>query len=536
MISTRLFRRLSGKASSEAIPRKWEKDAKDDAFGPTSLFSREPLDYDLITQLTHMSAVATSGISRDRLFGGTASLDYSTSKYFRRVHRVAQRLNYDYSQACEVVGDQVKNDSVQNLLLHFATALSAGEAETEFLQRETEVQLELYGKKYERDMESLRKWTDAYVALMVSTTLIIVISLVSMMIYPMSPIALYGMGFVVMLVTAVGAWIIFTVAPHEVKSHRLKRRSAEQARMENLGLIIVSLTGPVIVALWIFVGLAVGFIVASFMLTPMAYLAWLDDKKITKRDEDLAAFLRALGSVMGAVGTTVTEGLSRLNRRSLGAMEPHVRRLYVRLKNDISPELTWARLAGETGSELVTRCVRIFAEGIRLGGDPALVGALAAAFAQKVSLMRASRALVANTFVFVVVPMHAALLGILLFVTEVVRVFGGKISEVQDQTMSSDLVAEAGVSNAILYSSPDMQMITILLMSTIIMLTIANAFAPYAASGGHRFKLFIHASLMMGISGVTMLIVPFVVDSLFKSVSEAPVAGGVPAAFIHLLL
>jgi flagellar protein FlaJ len=352
----------------------------------------------------------------------------------------------------------------------------------------------------------------------------------------MSPIALYGMGFLVMMVTAAGGWIIFTVAPHEVKSHRLKRRSAEQARMENLGLIVISLTGPVIVALWMFVSLAVGFIVASLMMTPMAYLAWLDDKKITKRDEDLAAFLRALGSVMGAVGTTVTEGLSRLNRRSLGAMEPHVRRLYVRLKNDISPELTWARLAGETGSELVTRCVRIFAEGIRLGGDPTLVGSLAAAFAQKVSLMRASRALVANTFVFVVVPMHAALLGILLFVTEVVRVFGGKISDVQGQSLNSDLVEQAGVSNAILYSSPDMRMITILLMSTIILLTIANSFAPYAASGGHRFKLFIYASLMMGISGVTMLIVPFVVESLFRSVSQSPVAGAVPAAFIHFLL
>lgn len=536
MISTRLFRRLSGKASSEAAPRKWERDAKDDISAASSLFAREPLDFDLITQLTHMSAVSTSGISRDRLFDGTASLDYSTSKYFRRVHRVAQRLNYDYSRACEVVGDQVKHENVQNLLLHFATALSAGEAEEEFLQRETDVQLELYGKKYERDMESLRKWTDAYVALMVSTTLIIVISLVSMMIYPLSPFALYGMAFVVMVVTAVGAWIIFTVAPHEVKSHHLKRRSAEQARMEALGMVVVSLCGPVIVASWIFVNLAIGFIIASVMLTPIAYLAWLDDKKITKRDQDLAAFLRALGSVMGAVGTTVTEGLSRLNRRSLGAMEPHVRRLYVRLKNDISPELTWARLAGETGSELVTRCVRIFAEGIRLGGDPALVGSLAAAFAQKVSLMRASRALVANTFVFVVVPMHAALLGILLFVTEVVRVFGGKIADVQGESLDSDLVREAGVGNAILYSSPDMHMISILLVSTIIMLTIANAFAPYAASGGHRFKLFIYASLMMAISGISMLVVPLVVDNLFKSVSQTPVSAGVPAAFVHLLL
>jgi exonuclease III len=123
--------RLRGKASSDSSPA--TRRVKEDDFGPTSLFSREPIDFDLITQLTHMSAVATSGIARDKLFEGTADLDYSTSKYFRRVHRVAQRLNNDYSQACEIVGDQAKVDSVQNLLLHFATALSAGESEARFL-------------------------------------------------------------------------------------------------------------------------------------------------------------------------------------------------------------------------------------------------------------------------------------------------------------------------------------------------------------------------------------------------------------------
>ena len=110
------------------------------------------------------------------------------------------------------------------------------------------MQLELYGKKYERDMESLRKWTDAYVALMVSTTLIVVISLVSMMIYPVGPIAIVGLAFIVMLVTAAGGWIIFTVAPHEVKTHRLARRSAEQQQMDKLAVVLISTAGPVFVA------------------------------------------------------------------------------------------------------------------------------------------------------------------------------------------------------------------------------------------------------------------------------------------------
>lgn len=522
MISIRHFRKPNARASSEPGRRR-DREARDDNFGPPSLFRREPTDFDLITQLTHMSAVATSGIARDALFEGTASLDYSTSKYFRRVHRVAQRLNYDYSKACEAVAEQVQVESVQNLLLHFATALSAGEAESEFLERETDVQLELYGKQYERDMESLRKWTDAYVALMVSTTLIIIISLVSTMIYPVGLTAIVGLAFIVMMVTIAGSWIIFAVSPHEVKTHRLPRRSAEQTRMDGIGVILISLTGPAMAVVGLFVNLGLAMIVGALMVTPLAYLAWRDDRKIDLRDRDLSAFLRALGSVMGAVGTTVTEGLSRLNRRSLGGMEPHVRRLYVRLQNDMSPELTWARLAGETGSELVTRCVRIFAEGIRLGGDPAAVGALAASFALRVSLLRSSRSLVANTFGFVVIPTHAALLMILLFVTEVVRVFGAKIGEVQGATnFDSEVVREAGVGNAILFEAPDMRFISALVAIMIVLLTAANSFAPYAASGGHRYKVFMFACVMMVISGVAMLTVPPVVNMLFHSVASTP--------------
>jgi len=466
-----------------------------------------------------MSAVATSGIARDKLFEGTAALDYSTSKYFRRVHRVAQRLNYDYSKACEVVADAARVESVQNLLLHFATALSAGEPEAEFLGRETDVQLELYGKKYERDIEALRKWTDAYVALMVSTTLIVVVSLVSMMIYPVSAVAIVGLAFIVMVVTVAGSWVIFAVAPHEVKTHRLSRRSAEQAQMERLGVVLITLTGPALVSAWLLAGLGVGLLLAAFLLTPVAWLAWQDDRKVDARDRDLPAFLRGLGSVMGAVGTTVAEGLSRLNRRSLGAMEPHVRRLYVRLANDLPPDLTWARLAGETGSELVTRCVRIFHDGIRLGGDAAAVGNLASAFGQKVALLRASRALVANSFAFVVVPMHAALLGIILFVTEVILIFGAKIGEVQAANLDSEVVREAGVSSAIVFSAPDAGFIRGLVTISVLLLTLANSFAPYAASGGHKYKFLMYAVVMMLLSGAALIVVPAIVHGLFESVA-----------------
>jgi flagellar protein FlaJ len=518
MISIKSFLRRDGKASSS--------EPHEESPGASSLFSREPLDFDLISQLTHMSAVATAGISRDRLFEGTARLDYSTSRFFRRVHRVAQRLNYDYSHACEMVAETTGPENVQNLLLRVSTALSAGEPEEQFLARETEVQLELYGKKYERDMESLRKWTDAYVALMVSCILMVVISMVSMMIYSMGAGLVVGLAFVVLLVTIAGSWVIFSVAPHEVKTHRLARKSPEQYQMARLAQILLPVAAVFGAVLGLTFGLGLALIGSAVVLAPLGYVAFRDDWRVDARDQDIATFLRALGGVMNAVGTTVSEGLSRLNRRSLGALEPHVRRLYVRLGNNISPQLCWLRFAGETGSELVTRSVRVFWDGLRLGGDAGQVGSLASTFAQKVALQRASRKLVSTTFAWVVVPLHAVLLSIMLFITEVMRIFGGELSKVQDQSLNSDIMSEAGVSNFLLYSAPNMRFVSLFVGMMILVLTAANSFAPYAAGGGNRYKLCLFAAIMMFMSGVAILVIPAVVSVLFQNIAAAPTTAG----------
>jgi flagellar protein FlaJ len=514
MISIKSFLRRDGKASS--------KERTNQSLEARSLFSRDPLDFDLISQLTHMSAVATSGISRDRLFEGTAKLDYSTSRFFRRVHLVAQRLNYDYSRACEMVAETTGPESVQNLLLHLATSLSAGEPEDKFLARETDVQLELYGKKYERDIESLRKWTDAYVALMVASTLIVVISLVSMMIYSMGGGIIVALACIVLLVTIAGSWVIFSNAPHEVKTHRLARKSPEQYQMERLGQILLPVAAVFGAVLGFTFGYGPALIGAAVALAPVGYVAFRDDWKLDARDRDTASFLRALGGVMGAVGTTVNDALSRLNRRSLGALEPHVHRLYVRLGNNIAPQLCWLRFAGETGSELVSRSVRVFWDGLRLGGDPEQVGSLASSFAQKVTLLRATRKMVATTFAWVVIPLHAVLLAIMLFITEVLRIFGTELGKVQNESLNSDILSEAGVSNMLLYSAPNMRFITVFVGMMILFLTAANTFAPYAAVGGHRYKLCLYGAIMLFISGVAIIVIPAMVSVLFENVAAMP--------------
>jgi flagellar protein FlaJ len=193
------------------------------------------------------------------------------------------------------------------------------------------------------------------------------------------------------------------------------------------------------------------------------------------------------------------------------------------LKNGISPDLCWLRLASESGSELLTRCVRIFWDGVRAGGDTKQVSEMASDFALKIWLLRADRKLVSTTFSFVVVPLHMVLLAILIFITQVVLVFNDQIGSIQAEDLNSSLLQEAGIQGVVLVQLAGASFIPLFVGTVALFVTGANAFAPYGATGGHRLKVCLYAAIMMVMSGVVMFIVPHIVHGLFQNIAASGV-------------
>ena len=166
--------------------------------------------------------------------------------------------------------------------------------------------------------------------------------------------------------------------------------------------------------------------------------------------------------------------------------------------------------------------MRVFWDGLRLGGDAERISFLASTFAMKVSLLRASRKLVSSTFAFVMIPLHVALLAILLFVTQVLVVFSTKMVEVQNQGLSTGVAQDANVSTTLLFAAPNISFIRAFVVAVVLVLTATNTFAPYAAGGGHPYKLCLYGAVMTFLTGVAMLIIPAIVHALFASVA-API-------------
>ncbi len=516
---TTFFQRLRGKASSSAAAA-----GRDPALASVRsgwLFDPDASRYDLLTVLTYLSCIATANISREQLFEAGAALGYGPSPYFAQVANLTQSLGYDFPQACQVVSQSAEDDVMRNFLLRFGNSLASGEREEAFLERETRVQMADYTNAYERDLESLRKWTDAFVALMVSANLVVLVALISNMIYSLGAAFILMVEAVVIATAVLGAWLIYRIAPFDPVVHRLRDKAPEQRLMSRLARVLFPAAPLLAMLTYLGTGsIGAALLIAGLLVLPVGFVTHRLERKVDDRDRDIADFLRSLGSVTAARGSTVIDSLNHIDRRAIGSLEPELKRLLARVAAGIETTRAWARFMAETGSELVHRVVRSFWDATSRGGDPEKIGQFAADMALQVSLLRAKRKLVSSTFNYVVVPMHIALAGVLVFISEVVSAFNTKLLEAQSLVNSENTSTlnpeDIGIPNALAFQEFNTGFIKLMVLAVILALTVVNAFAPRAAAGGHNFKLALFGGFMLIISGVVLLIVPAMASSMFS--------------------
>jgi archaellum biogenesis protein FlaJ (TadC family) len=134
-------------------------------------------------------------------------------------------------------------------------------------------------------------------------------------------------------------------------------------------------------------------------------------------------------------------------------------------------------------------------------------------------------------------PLHAVLVGILMFVTEVMVIFATQLNNVQAQALSgaTDPTVTGGidVTNILAFAAPNVAFIRGFATIVTLVLTVVNAWAPHVTDGGHHHKVWAYLAVMMVISGLGLMFVPQVVSGLFESVSSdvgdttlAPITGG----------
>ena len=480
--------------------------------------SSEFVAMDLYSQVAYMAGIAAAGLPRNKIFEYSARLPYCTSVHFRRVQFMARKLNYNYAEACRVVGDGTKEPDPKALLLRMSGSLTSGEAEAVFLQREVTVMSEHYADEYERKIESLRKWADAYSSLILSGAIIVTVGIVSMLIYPISPVFIMTLCALVVCVSAAGPWLLYTAAPRELKTHSLSDKSKEQVLAANLFRLCVP-AAVVVCAILAALKVDLGWIMiaGAALLLPPGVVIVRDDHNIDKRDADIHMFLRSLGSVTKAIGTNITEGMSRLDMRFVGSLRASVKRLQAMLGAGVKPDLCWWRFIAENGSELVKRSTHMFWDGVRFGGDPHEVGRASSEYAMKMAMLRGKRGLVSSSFTGLCIAMHTCICGLLVLIYEIMIAFSSAIAGIEvEGTEILGRMPTFGLFNA----SEQIHLLRAMVITIILVQVGANAFAIKSVEGGHEYKLVFYLAILLAVAGVCLVVVPQVSDSVFSSLPE----------------
>lgn len=486
---------------------------------PSDKVSFKPVSpFELYYQLTYMSAIASAGLSRNKLFEVSSETASPVASYFVAINTLVKEFRFDYPDACRRVGSKAKTDNMKSFLLRFSDALRSGEPLADFLAREAEVQGEEHKNRYERDLESLKQWSNAFTSIVISVALIVIIQIITSMIYSMNRTTIGGLVSSGVMMGFFGAWIIYRSAPNEILTIKPGQGSPEQIRAYNLFKIL----GPISIAVGVLmklVGLDLGWVLVfvGAMMLPVGIISLKSDKLVTKKDLEFSTFLRSAGSMATSSGTTLKQALTRIDLSSFPTLEPDITRLSNRLQALVEPEICWRRFGYETGSRLISDAITVFFGAIKLGGDPERVGYLCSLFVARTTQLRAKRRLTASTFSALSIIIQTVVAVLMVFVLSVVNSFAVLMGELMPKNVD-DLSASASMSLGMAQFSPaDLQFLGLITVGMIILLALVCAASIWAASGGYRLKFFFYLSLALFVSAVGLLAVPPAVAGILRT-------------------
>lgn len=479
------------------------------SFKPVSPFA-------LFYQLTYMSAMASAGISRSKTFEIAAQSTVPAADYFIAINTLVEEMRYDYPEACRIIGMKAKSENMKSFLLRFSDALRSGEPLADFLAREAAVQGEDYQNKYERDLESLKQWSNAFSSIVISVALIVIIQVISSMIYSMNKSVMLGLVFTGLMMSAFGAWIIYRSAPREVMVINPSKGSREQRRAFSLSRILFPLalaSSSIFYLLKVDLGLSLVFL--AIMLLPVGITSLISDRRLHKKDAEFSTFLRSTGGMATASGTTLKEALAKIDLTSFPMLEVDIDRLSTRLQARVDPDICWHQFGRESGSKLISEVTDIFYGAVKIGGDPERVGYLCSLFTAKTSQLRAKRQLAAGTFAGLITVMQAVVAGLMVFVLSIVQSFAVVVEKLLSDDASTQGAQNMQMSMAN-FTPAELQFLSNLTVAMILLLAVVGAVAIICGDGGYRLKMAFYLALTVFISGLSFMFVPPLVQGILK--------------------
>ena len=489
---------------------------------------------DLLFMNTYMASLALANASRPEIFSYAANrTEYISAKYIARVDTFVKKWGYSYSESLSIVAERTNNVILKSMLSRYANAIESGVPDEDFLKNELSTVRSVYRSQVEAGLEMVQKWGDAYIAMLLSGTVICVTLMISIAIY--SPTGMettlmiaYGILFAIGLFSNI---LMYQSVPDDPKSHGLAiRASKEQQTIHAMERIIVPLMIASVIVLGL-LGVSAGmiYLLIGILMMPMGIIGFIDDANITMRDNDFSTFIRSFGAVMGGQGTTAVYALATIDRKSLPALESLVDSVYSKMNLGLDDKQIWDKFIGESGSNLIYKYLNIYLDTVTLGGPPEPIGTIVGSSVLEQTLLREKKDMHARSFILLLVAMHVAMAGIFVSLYRIMVVLTGSVSSMMAKFANESAATAAsetsggGVSSSqvlggglnMFSNFPEKEMGFFVVVSLTI-ITVSDILAAYIVGGGDRYMLYFYGAIFCILTGLVLLVAPIGVGMFFS--------------------
>ena len=173
---------------------------------------------------------------------------------------------------------------------------------------------------------------------------------------------------------------------------------------------------------------------------------------------------------------------------------------------------------------MIHKLTNIFIDAADMGGDTDTIGEIVSSSNLEMVLLRLKRELISNGFVNLVIPLHAAMVGLLIFIVKILSKFMKLIStmfatQIAGIGSATDVLGKlssiSGLNMGIFGGIPS-QLLNIYLLAVVLILTFTNTLASKVVKGGANYLLYYYGSILSITSGVLMILLPKIINWAFS--------------------
>ena len=437
--------------------------------------------------LLYLRSIATSPISRIDMLKLASEKDIfeHIAKYLKRIVVLVNVWRYSQAGACEQVATKVPNKKLKTFLMRFAQSINSGEQTSSFISREYTNYMIEYVDSSERRLEQLKRLSDAYAAVLSSSTFLCATTLLSslMLSFKMLLPIIILMIIVISAILFMITWGIFNAARPDGILAQVKIKPRRRVMVEILGIISIFLS--FIVSMMIFrmlykLSYSIAALGVPILISGALGCRYVN--RVKECEKHYPTFLRQVSSICAA-GIPLVLGFKDVLLVNYGPLNKPIKRLYAKLNLRIEPRVAWRSFEAEVSSELIRRINEIFVDTLHSGGDIEEVADLLESFYSQYVAIRRRRYQIVSYLKGLVVPLHITMAAVLGVIGAYFRLLAHYM------TLISTIIQFLFI--------PPLQFIDFYFLLMIVTLSLNNTLAIYASEGDSRFTLLFYMGLFL---------------------------------------